>query len=659
MFPSKFAHGNPTVSVPSNAEVMAGKTLINPSEKLTEVLEQQMQNCTSPDADGCLISVPAMTSAAWRNFSLYLQKPDSFQLPVTKASDILSPAAEKEMENIVDSVDLSMLSPDLGSVGLLTSQNLTLNKRPVDRSAEGHGGLKTSPPSVKLRDLLLETGEMERKTSPSSDDLRAELIVSFTSAEPTGSGSDSAGTEPKTRLDAFQLSGFQPEVSALGDEMATATQDLESPMKVHRGNSKGLKRLPRACHEMDKMLNEEQIPRSQRTQDDVEASDNSQLNVDINSSKAQTHQFRKVLNNKKLTVAEEKKSDCENVLMELEAYSLRRKMEHWDLKPVISKCGRILVPHGSGNVFEQIKDLRNATQSENEMSCEKIAPISMNVHDKCKPEHDANAEKVLAASPKCEENQHQNLISHGCPEHSISQQNEETKSLLLNPHSIRNESSKAVPLPKCLSPEMENMINRMKSVLGGKTTSDLCEKITDNPENAEFCLKRGAFEKHPGFRKSADETKEIPDAGARKEGVSTPLSVDPHFALALGLAPIAVSNKTVKSEPAGVQQKKDSRPQIVQKQLSMFPKRRRIKMLRKHQNASTESVKEKCKFALREKMSRSRFHVCSILSSVLHLSSQGGYIFKAQLALKVKALKTKRLIWTGRSREVPAPQQMG
>lgn len=675
MFPSKFAHRNPAVSVPSNPEGTAKKTSINPSEKLTEVFEQQMQNCTSlirpeaaasplkekgvisdryevPDADGHLSSFPAMTSAAWENFSSYLQKPHSFQLPVTKASDILSPAAEKEVGN---SVNLSMLSPDLGSLGILTSQNLTLNKRSVDRSAEGHGDLKTS------RDLLIETGEMERKTSPSSDDLRAELIVSFTSAEPTGSGSDSVKTEPKAKLDAFQLSGFQPEVSALGDETAIAIQDLESPMKVHRGNSKGLKHPPRACHEMDKMLNEEQILKSQHTPNDVEASDNSQLNVDINSSKAQTHQFQKVLKNKTLTVAEEKKSDCENVLMELEAYSLRRKMEHWDLKPVISKCGRILVPHGSGNIFEQIKGLRNVTQSENE----KIAPISMNVHDKCKPEHDA--EKVVATSPKSEENQHQNVISHDCPEHSISQQpNEEVKSLLLNPHSSRNESTK----PTCLSPEkpprrMETLINRLKSVLGGKRTSDLCEKITNNPENAEFCLKRAKFEKHPGFLKSADETKEIPDAGAGKEGVSTLLSVDPHFALALGLAPISISNKMVKSEAAGVQQKKDhadSLSQIVQKPLSIFPKRRRIKMLRKHQNASTESVKEKCKFALKKKnISRFQFHVCSILSSVLHLSSQGGYIFKAQLALKVKALKTKRLFCTGRlqSREVPAPLQMG
>lgn len=683
MFPSKFAHRNPAVSVPSNPEGAAEKTSINPSEKLTEVFEQQMQNCTSlihpeaaasplkengvisdqyevPDADGHISSFPAMTSAAWQNFSSYLQKPDSFQLPVTKASDILSPAAEKEAGNIVDSVNLSMLSPDLGSLGILTSQNLTVNKRSVDRSAEGHGDLKNS------RDLLIETGEMERKTSPSSDDLRAELIVSFTSAEPTGSGSDSVNTEPKAKLDAFQLSGFQPEVSALGDETAIAIQDLESPMKVHRGNSKGLKHPPRLCHEMDKMLNEEQILRSQHTPNVVEASDNSQLNVDINSSKSQTHQFRKVLKNKKLTVAEEKKSDCENVLMELEAYSLRRKMEHWDLKPVISKCGRILVPHGSGNIFEQIKDLRNVTQSENEMNREKIAPISMNVHDKCKLEHDA--EKVVATSPKSEENQDQNVISHDCPEHSMSQQpNEEVKSLLLNPHSSRNESAKAVPLPKCLSPEkpprrMETLINRLKSVLGGKRTSDLCEKITNNPENAEFCLKRAKFEKPPGFLKSADDSEEIPDAGAGKEGVSTLLSVDPHFALALGLAPI--SNKMVKSEAAGVQQKKDpadSRPQIVQKPLSIFPKRRRIKMLRKHQNASTESVKEKCKFALKKKISRSQFHVCSILSSVLHLSSQGGCIFKAQLALKVKALKTKRLIWTGRlqSREVPAPRQMG
>lgn len=674
-----------------------GRNSVDPSEKLSEVFEQHVQNYTpliNPGAaasppkengvpDSRFSSFPEMTRATWQNFTSYLQNPVSFKLPVSKASDILSPGPEQEVEDIVDSVNLSMLSPeevpashvDPGSVGCLTRPNSTGNRRSVDGSAEGQGDLKTSPQRVKLGSLLIEAGDMERKTSPSSDDLRAELIVSITSAEPTRSGSELADTEPNTKCNAFQQPGFQPEASAVGEEPATALNVLESPKKVPRGNSKGLKRPPRACYEMDRILTEDQMLRSKHSRKDVEASDHSQLNVDINSSRAQTHKLGRLLKNKKLkyavglTVVGEKKSDHENVRMEMEAYSLRRKMEHWDLKPVISKCGRILVPHGSGNIFE-IKHLRNAAQSESEMNCEKIAAISKNAVDKCKTESDIKTGKVVETSPKGEESQHQNITSHVCPAPSIlEQQDDERKVLPLNPQSSGHKSAKAVPLP--LPPEkparrMETLINRLKSVLGGKRKPELCETV-NNLENAEICQKRGKFEACPEFMKSANETEEILGAGAGKEGVSTLLSVDPGFAFALGLAPIAISNKKVKSEAAGVQQRKDPAetkeamasyrlPQILQRPLSIFPQRRRIKTLRKHQSTSAESVKEKCKFTLKTlNISRSQCHACSVLSFLLYLSSQGGYIFKAHLAW------TKRMILTGglQSRGLPASLQMG
>eukprot|EP00066_Takifugu_rubripes_P016555 XP_011605821.1 PREDICTED: protein FAM208B isoform X2 [Takifugu rubripes] len=644
IFPSEVAHRNSATSpeilqvlpVPSYAEGAVGRNSVNPDEKLSEVFEQHMQNYTplinpgaaaspptengviseryqAPDADSRLGSFPEMTSATWQNLTSYLQNPVSFQLPVSKASDILSPRPEQEVKDIVDSVNLSMLSPeevpashvDLGSVGCLTRQNSTGNRRSVDGSAEGQGDLKTSPQRVKLGGLLIETGDMERKTSPSSDDLRAELIVSITSAEPTRSGSEVVDTEPSTKRNAFQQPGFQPEVSAVGEEPATALKVLESPKKVPRGNSKGLKRPPRERYEMGRILTEDQILRSQHSRKDVEASDQSQLHVDINSSRPQTHKLGRLLKNKKLkyavglTVVPEKKSDRENVRMEMEAYSLRRKMEHWDLKPVISKCGRILVPHGSGNISEQIKHLRNAAQSESDMK---------NVVDECKTASDIKMAKVVETSPKGEERQHRNLISHVRPAPGISQQqDDELKVLLLKPQSSRNIGATAVPLP--LSPEkparrMETLINKLKSVLGGKRKPEPSETVNNNPENAEICRKRGKFEARPEFMKSADETEEILGAGASKEGVSTLLSADPRFAFALGLAPIAISNKMVKSEAAGVQQRKDpaetkeatasySLPQILQRPLSIFPRSRRMKTLRRHQSTSAESVKEK------------------------------------------------------------------
>lgn len=565
-----------------------------------------------PEADSRHESFPEWTNAAWQKFTSYLRKPDSFQLPVSKTSDVLCPGKEKGVEDVVDSINLCMLSPEEvpashagpGSVGHLTSPDAVVNKTSMDRSAEGHPDLKTLSQSVKLGDLLIETGDTETKNSPTSGDLRAELIVSITSAEPTVSGSGDC--ESKSTFNAAPLPGFPTEVGG-GEEMDTDKKVLESPKKAHRGNGKGPKPPPRAREEMEGVLKEEQIMRSQHKRKGGEVQHNSRLHDDVDSGKTQTHRFGKLSKNKQMksaivgsTIAEAKKPDHENVEMELGDYSLRRKMEHWGLKPVISKCGRVLVPHGSVNIFERIKDLKNAQQSGNELNCEKI---TMNVHDTSTLLQDPKSEKAVVSSPKGEENRHQ-----VGPENSVLQQpDDERKFLPLDPQSKANESADTLPWPERLSPEkpgrrMETLINKLKSVLRRKRKSDLWEEGADNPEKAELCLKRGKFGTQLRFLKK--ESSQVSDA---KEEVSSLLSVDPNFAFALGLTPASIPNKMVKSEATRVQQRKgpaeskgaspsDGQPQIIQSPLSIFPRRRRIKMLRKHRGASTENVKEKCKF---------------------------------------------------------------
>lgn len=634
VFPPKAVHHSPTVfpgilQVPPVLNYSEGTSLISPGMAASHLKENGVisDRCQVPVAHSCVSSFPEWTSAAWQTFSSYLQKPDSFQLPVSKTSDILTPAQEKEMEDNVDSVNLCMLSPeevpashvDLGSVVNLTSQDSAVNKASVDGSAKGHADFKTDTQSVKLGDLLSETSNMETENSPSSGDLRAELIVSITSAEPTVSGSD----ESKTKGNSFQLPEFHTEVN-VGEEVDTAKKVLKGPEKADRGKSTELKHSTNTCHERDEIQNEDLTVTAQNKHKEDEASQNSRLHVDINSSRP--HKFGKFVKNKKLksaavgvTVAQEKKSDPENVQMELEAYSLRRKIEHWDLKPVISKCGRILVPHGSVNIYEQIKDLRTATQSGNQMNREKIAAVSGNVHNTTdrKTEQDVKLEKVAGTSVEGEENQHPKVSSHVSPERSSRQPGIEISAL--SPQNSGNESADLLPGPERLSPEkpterMETLINRLKSVLRGKRKNDLWEEMSDDPES-ELCLKRGKFEPHPGFLKSGDPSLEVPSASSGLGGVSTLLSVDPCFAFALGLTPKAISNKMVKSEAAGAQQRKDPsetkkattsdrRPHIIQSPRPIFPQRRRLKMLRKHQGTPTENVKEKCKYIFKKIISR-------------------------------------------------------
>lgn len=577
-------------------------------------------------SDGPLSSVPEWTSAAWQNFSSYLRKPDSFQIPVSKTPDVLFPGQEKKAEDVVDGVSKCMLAPEkvlgshvnLGFAGCLTSQNsAAADKSSVDGSTEGQTDVKTSPQSVKLGDLLMKSGEMETKSSASPGDLRAELIVSITSAEPTVSGSHLVDSESKIKCHDVQLSGFQTKMSE-GEEKETAKKDRESSKKAYRGNSRGVRPPPKACQELE------------RKHKDDGASNTSQLHADINSSEAQTRKFGKLLKNKKLksaavalTPAEEKKSDGENVPMKLEVYGIRRKMEHWDLKPVVSKCGRILVPHGSVNIVEQIRDLRTATPSGNDRDCEERAAMSANVAETRRTEPDVETENTAATSPMDEDNRHEGVDGRDC--RSLSQPpHDETKGSSLDPQSSGSKSANALPQPVCLSPEnparrMETLISKLKSVLRGKRKSDLWEEMGDNPESVELCLKRGKLDTDLGSLKSAVEASGVPDAAAGKAGLSTLLSVDPSFAFALGLTPRSISKKMVNSQAGGVQRRKDpaetkavsdGQQQIMQSPLSIFPQRRRVKTLRKHQGTSAENVKDKCKFSFKRKGSKGQRLCC-------------------------------------------------
>lgn len=626
----------------SCTEGAAEETSVNPSRKLPDVFEQQWQNCPSatapgmaacpkknanvsdrcrvPDTDRRLSPVPAWTSAAWQNFSSYLRKPDLFQIPVSKTSDVLFPGQKQEVEDIVDSVSHCVLSPEevptsavnLGSEGCLSSQNSAVHSS-VDGSADVRAGMKTSLQNVELGDLLIKTGEMETDSSPSSADLPAELIVSITSAEPTVSRSVSSDAESQTKCNAFDAPGSQAAMS-VGEEKDTAKKDLESTRKAHRGISKGLAPPPKACHDLE------------HKHKDQETKDTSQLNVGNNPSDAQTRKFGKLMKSKKvkaatvgLTSAEERRSDHGKVPMKVEVYGTRRKMERWDLKPVISKCGRVLVPHGSVDIFEETKHLRNAGQPGNDAYCERITAKSTNVADASKSAQDAETERA-AASPMDEDNRRQNAPGQVAPEHGVLLQPEnEIKGLSSNPQSSGNESAEATSAPECFPPEtparrMETLISKLRSVLGGKRKPDLWENVTDRSESAALCHKRGKLEADLGSLKSAVEASGVPDAAAGKVGLSTLLSVDPRFAFALGLTPRTTSNKMAEAEAAGkgAGEAKEAavsegRQQIVQSPLSIFPQRGRIKMLRKHQGTSTENVKEKCKFSLQRKTPKGQY----------------------------------------------------
>lgn len=703
----------------SYAEGEVEKTPINPSEELCGVLVQHMQNYAAlinpgfaaspsrevsifpdqydvPDAHKHLYSSPEWTNEAWQNFRSYLSKPVSFQLPVSKASEILLAGQEERIED--DDVYLCLSSPEqtqanhvnFGSEDQLTGQKSAVNvETSLDgciSSAEAQFDLPVVPQSVELDDLqpgdvrkdteksdlslLIKTDDMVTKnllTPSTSDDQPAELIVSITSAERTVTDASVISTESKTKLKDFQLSHFPTAelqttgVKTLDDETVATKQVFECPKltnltktkrrKLRRGHSKGQKRVSKACVETsrlqtDKILMEDDNLKSQKEYQTKESSGHSQLNniSNVDLRKVRKRKFGKPsLKNKNLrsstigvAVAEEKKSDpgqqsFENSnLMELESCPLRKKMERWDLKPVISDCGRILVPHGYVDVSDQIKALKDEVQSrKDEMGPEKmLGDVSMNAHNTVEMEQESSnapettVDETEATTSKGGGYHPQNVvISHVNPEHCILKRSgDENDSLTLNPESSEHcskhngmdtPSLKAdadTPYPGKCATRGEFLLNKLKSVLlrGKRKTGILVsEETTDNSQNTEPCPKKGKVDSHSGMLKSIDAITSVQDPNVGIKEVSTMLSVDPHFAYALGLTPKETPDKLHKSEDPDTQQRKDStetqeytisdKPEIIQSPLSIFPRRGRIKTLKKHQGISAECVKQNCK----------------------------------------------------------------
>ncbi|XP_078113461.1 uncharacterized protein tasor2 isoform X2 [Sander vitreus] len=692
------------------AEGEVEKTPIDPSEELCEVLAQHMQRYAAlinpglalsparelsifpdqydvPDAHKHLYSCPELTNRAWQSFRSYLSKPVSFQLPLSKASEILAPRQEERIEDLDDDVYICLSSPEeapvnpvsMESEDQLTGQRSPVNiETPVDScitSAAAQVDVTAVPQNVVPDDLhagdatkytgksdltvLIKTDDMGAKNvSPStSDDLPAELIVSITSAERTVTD-ESLGmisTVSATMHNDIQLSGFSTAklqmtgVNSLNDETVTTKKVLDCPeftnltktqkRKLRRGHYKGRKRVSKACVETPSL----QIPveddnlKSQTEDQAKESSGHPQLSNPscIEQRKVQRRKckFRKPSSSVDLAVAEENKIDPgqqsveSTFLMELEAFPQRKKTERWDLKPVISECGRILVPHGSLDFADQIKSLKDKIQS----TKDEQMLVDASVNDTVEMEQESSTapktavKETEATTSKDGGNHFQIVVSDVNPEHNILRPSDDGNGLLtLNQESTEHfsktdgtatSSSEAVKEnhTNTLSPEKiatkgELLLSKLKSVLlRGKRKMDFLvskEMTADTAQDTEPHLKKGKVDSDTGMLKSNYTITSVQDTDVCVKEVSKMLSVDPLFAYALGLTPKETPDKIQKTESQGTQQRKDSsetqeqtildkQSQIIHRPPSIFPRRGRIKMLKKHQGVSADNVKKK------------------------------------------------------------------
>ncbi|KAG7523401.1 hypothetical protein JOB18_045886 [Solea senegalensis] len=643
-----------------------------------------------------LYSSPEWTNKAWHSLRSYVSKPASFQLSLSKASDILAVQQDQQRYDLDDDVYICPSSPEeaqptlvcIGSEDQVTEQRTSANvETSTDRlcwsedqltgqrtvnvetsmdncttSIETHVDLTAGPQNDTSDDfqpqdatgdsenwtVLIKTDGIAAKdplTPATSDDLPAELIVSITSAERsvTDESLSLINTMSTMKHEDFQISGISEaklqtaELIHLHDENVDikskdspqATHFINAkPRKLRRGHSIVLKRAPKACSET---LTLQTIKKagsiSMRQKEDQARELSSPSSTHWKKLRRQRWKFGKLSSKNKivrcssvgLRVAEKRKSSNigqGSLLMEHEMCPPRKKIEHWDLKPVVSECGRILVPHGS-LVTVQRQSLKDQLRFKNDDPEKKLVDPSVNARNKVEMEQVSCSETAVedteTTTSKSEASQTENLASFLNKEHIPVTHG----ALPLNPkHGQHSSKADVIDRPPSEEPTKKNtdstsprkfalkgklLLNKLlKSVLlRGKRKTCMTDGSKDSADNTEPCLKKGKGDSDAGVVKINDEALSGQDNVVVK-GVSEMLSVDPLFAYALGLTPIE-KPEVQKSEGQDCQQRRVSsetqeqtivstqQPQIIP---SALLKQRRTKTLKKRQSVSEECVKK-------------------------------------------------------------------
>lgn len=716
----------------SYAEGEVEKTPIDPSDELCDVLVQHMQSYAAlinpglalspsrdvsifpnqydvPFAHRHLYLSPEWTNKAWQSFRSYLSKPLSFQLPVSKVSQLLAAGQEERREDLEDDVYICLSSPEevptnhSDSISMETEDEMAVQKSPVNRetsvdscitSPEALIDLSAEPQNVqhdwqtscatkgnKKSDLtvLIKKDTVTKKllNIPPSDDIPAELIVSITSAKRTVTDEslDAISTVSAMKHNDFELSGFSATkletagVNSLNDENVkivngdcTDVTNLTKTKrwKLSRGHSKCKKNPSKTVTETP-ILQSVKIPDniSKRQNDDL-AKEPSGLSQMSNSSNGGWRKLRrrkrkfgklslknKVRSSSVGVVSEPRQQSLESTMsIEIEVCPMRKKTERWDLKPVVSECGRILVPHGSVDFADQIKSLKDkiSKESSNEEYPEEmlvvtahdttviVDDISVNAHDNAEMEQEAStAPETVVDNTEANTALKDGVNSFPNVVHSdvnlkfslLRQSHGDNGSLLLNPesskHSSKNDStdtpsSEAVnekhtdnlSQGKCAT-KSEFLLSKLKSVLlRGKRKANVLtseEMTTHATQGTEPSVKKDKVDSDTEALKCNNAIATVKE---RVQEVSEMLSLDPLFAYALGLTPKKKPHKVQETEDQDAQLMKDSkvtqeqimldkRPQIIQRLPLIYPRKGRIKTLKKHQGIPAEYIKKKCK----------------------------------------------------------------
>ncbi|XP_015819489.1 protein TASOR 2 isoform X2 [Nothobranchius furzeri] len=634
-----------------------------------------------------LYSTPEWTNSSWQTFKSYFNKPTSFELPLSKVSEILTAGQEEQREDFDEDVYICLSSPEeapASPVEMDLEDQFSDQQTPVNvaldmSSAESHVPTCDLQNSVldnfqdeddatdnqKMVDLikLNETNHMKAKDPPGStisDDIPAELIVSITSAERkvTNDNRSDISAVSRAKQRDFQFSDFssiskmhKAEANSLSGK-SNKVRNILISSEVAELTSAKPRQWQRRLSQVQKKVSKPAV-KTGSVQTAVSTGEVNHLHCKkdkhakesdlLTSSNNLKTNWRKLhrrkrrygkppSKNKKLRSivssvrAETKRTAAvqesveSTILMELEALPLKKKTERWDLKPVISECGRTLVPFGSVNISvvtkssevelqctENDKFLEQMVNDVPEDAIDKIEKMNMSSAASEKAEDEAMATNFLE-----DENDLRSVVHVDQPVggngsvhltsdlNNHSPKNDGTESSLL--HAVENRLIQTLSPIKRLA-KGEFLLSRLKSVLSRrKRKVDLQkEEMSESTlQIEEHCLKKMNTNLEAETSKCTDETPQNSDLNINN---GSKMSVDPAFANYLGLTPRENQEKIKKTEDQDAQQMNNPREkehtslekitQILQMPLSIYPRRKRIKMLKRHQSISEENVKKK------------------------------------------------------------------
>ncbi|XP_021163081.2 uncharacterized protein tasor2 isoform X2 [Fundulus heteroclitus] len=621
-----------------------------------------------------LYSAPEWNNRTWQTVTSYLNKPASFQLPVAKVAEILASGQEERREELDDDVYICLSSPEeapTSPVGMeaedsladeqslsnieasmdiaLPSAELQIAPIPVSQSlvADNLQSEEVTKDDEKCTDLteqLSKPDDPEPLTPPTSEDLPAELIVKITSAEPSVPDEVSAAKHTD-----FHLSGL----STIAKLQTAEVNVVDEPQKVLdfsvvtklQTSAKRRKRR-RKCSKVRKKVSKNSV-KSLCLKTVISSAEVEDLNCGTEQHKEELNlpqlrnplkpkskklykrkrRFGKLsLKSKKLRAAAVesakngmKKSQVglesleSSIFLGVEPLPLRKKTERWDLKPIMSECGRILLPFGSVDFSDHVKSMQRAKKDE---CLEKLSPnVPVKLPETVVMDKPLGTALETAVAEASVTSSADGEAHHLHPEDGSTPPVDDSVQVPLTPNLYAafpgNNDTNGVPLKTDEAKRLESfvrvsakgeiLLRKLKSVLSRRKRSlalTLKEQQREDADlESEACCKKPKVD-------SDNETPKGNDATPQRVSVSEMVSVDPGFAYYLGLIPKGNLKKVQNTKELDTPQRKasteekdlptlDKQPQTAQSPQSIFT-RSKIKTLKRHSGISAENVAKKC-----------------------------------------------------------------